>query len=152
MPLKPQLSPHKHREIQYGAKTQTAIEADTSPPLDAKGVKRVQQIVGGLLYYARAVDNKLLVALNAIGMQQSAATEDTDTAVSQLLDYVATYPNDGTIYRSSGMVLAAHSDAGFNNESKGRSRVGARIFCLKTTLNPNGMDQFLPSRRSSNSY
>ena len=136
MPRKPQLSPHKHREIQYGAKTQTAIEADTSPPLDAKGVKRVQQIVGGLLYYARAVDNKLLVALNAIGMQQSAATEDTDTAVSQLLDYVATYPNDGTIYRSSGMVLAAHSDAGFNNESKGRSRAGAHIFLSEDDPEP----------------
>ena len=107
MLLKPQLSPHKHREIQYGAKIQTAIDVDTSPPLDTKGIKRVQQIVGALLYYARAVDNKLLVALNAIGMQQSAATEETDKAISQLLDYVATYPNHGTIYRSSGMVLAA---------------------------------------------
>ena len=150
MSLKPQLSPHKHREIQYGAKIQTAIDVDTSPTLDAKGIKRVQQIVGALLYYARAVDNKLLVALNAIGMQQLAATEETDKAISQLLDYVATYPNVGTIYRSSGMVLAAHSDAGFNNESKGRSRAGAHIFCLKTTPNPNGMDQFLPLRRSSN--
>ena len=106
MPLKPQLSPHKHREIQYGAKIQTAIDVDSSPPLDAKGIERVPQIVGVLLYYARALDNKLLVALNAIGMQQSAATEDTEKAISQLLDYVATYPNDGTIYRSSGMVLA----------------------------------------------
>ena len=115
MPLKPQLSPHKHREIQYGAKIQAAIDVDTSPPLDAKGIKQVQQIVGALLYYARAVDNKLLVALNAIGMQQLAATEEMEKAISQLLDYVATYPNDGTIYRSSGMVLADHSDAGFNN-------------------------------------
>ena len=129
MPLKPQLSPHKHREIQYGAKVQTALDVDTSPPLDAKEIIRVQQIVGALLYYARAVDNILLVALNAISMQQSAATEETEKAISQLLDYVATYPNDGTIYRSSGMVLAAHSDAGFNNESKERSRAGAHI-CL----------------------
>ena len=58
MPLKPQLSPHKHREIQYGAKVQTALYVDTSPPLDAKGIKRVQQIVGSLLYYERAVDNR----------------------------------------------------------------------------------------------
>ena len=69
-------------------------------------------------------------------MQQSAATADTDTAVSQLLDYVATYPNDGTIYRSSGMVLAAHSDAGFNNESKGRSRAGAHIFLSEDDPEP----------------
>ena len=128
MPLKPQFLLHKHREIQYGAKVQTALDVDTSPTLDAKGIKRVQQIVGYLLYYARAVDNKLLVALNAIGMQQSVATEETEKSISQLLDYVATYPNDGTIYRSSGMVLAAHSDAGFNNELKGRSRAGSHIF------------------------
>ena len=131
IPLKPQLLPHKHREIQYGAKIHTAIDDDTSPPLDAKGIKRVQQIVVALLYYARVVDNKLLVARNAIGMQQSAATEETDKAISQLLDYVATYPNDGTIYRSSGMVLAAHSDAGFNNESKGSIRAGAHIFFVR---------------------
>ena len=90
MPLKPQLSPYKHREIQYGAKVQTALDVDTSPPLDAKGIKRVPHIVGALFYCARAVDNKLLVALNAIGMQQSAATEQTEKAISHLLDYVAT--------------------------------------------------------------
>ena len=136
MPLKPQLSPHKHREIQYGAKVQTALDVDTSPPLDAKGIKRVQQIVGDLLYYARTVDNKLLVALHTIGMQQSAATEETEKVISQLLDYVATYPNDGTIYRSSGMVLTAHSDAGFNNESKGRSWAGAHIFLSEDDSKP----------------
>ena len=86
MTLKPQLSPHKHREIQYGAKVQTALDVDTSPPLDAKGIKRVQQIVGALLYYARAVDNKLLVALNAIGMQQSVATEETEKAISLMME------------------------------------------------------------------
>ena len=96
-PLKPQLSPHKHRAIQYGAKVQKALEEDTSAPLPVTGIKRVQGIVGALLYYARAVDNTLLVALNAIGTQQAAATEATDAAVSQLLDYVATYPNDSTI-------------------------------------------------------
>ena len=29
------------------------------------------------------------------------------------------------------MVLAAHTDAGFHNESKGRSRAGAHIFLAK---------------------
>ena len=48
--------------------------------------------------------------------------------MNQLLDYCATYPNDGIIYRASDMVLAAHSDAGFNNETKSRSRAGAHIF------------------------
>ena len=60
MQLKPQLSPHKHCEIVYGAKVQKATEEDTSTPLNADGVKHVKAIVGGLLYYARVVDNKLL--------------------------------------------------------------------------------------------
>eukprot|EP00804_Cyclotella_cryptica_P027241 CCRYP_014349-RA/>CCRYP_014349-RA protein AED:0.16 eAED:0.16 QI:0/0/0/1/1/1/3/0/1022 len=58
-PRKPQHAPHKHREIIYGAKEQLLPDRDTSPPLDAAGIKRIQGIVGSLLYYARAVDNKL---------------------------------------------------------------------------------------------
>ena len=45
-----------------------------------------------------------------------------------LLDYCATYPNDGITYRASDMVLCGHSDAGFNNETRSRSRAGAHIF------------------------
>ena len=32
IPKKPQLSPHKHREVIYGAKEQLAPEYDTTPP------------------------------------------------------------------------------------------------------------------------
>jgi hypothetical protein len=127
-PAKPQLAPHKHRKITYGAKEQHTHVASPSPKLDPKGVKRVQEIVGALLFYGRAVDNKLLVAINAIGIQQATATEATNEAVATLLDYLATYPNDGTLYRASDMVLAAHSNAGFHNKSNGRSCAGAHIF------------------------
>ena len=99
IPIKHQLSPHFHREIVYGAKEQLTQEEDTSPVLDAAGIKRVQAIVRALLYYARAVDNKLLVTLSIIGGQQSSATEKTNEAINHLLDYCATYPNDGIVYR-----------------------------------------------------
>ena len=52
IPKKRQLSPHKHREIIYGAKEQLTPEDDTSPPLDSQGTKCAQGIVGALLYYA----------------------------------------------------------------------------------------------------
>ena len=45
-----------------------------------------------------------------------------------MLDYFATYSNDGIVYRASDMILAAHSDAGFHNESKWRSQSGAHVF------------------------
>ena len=127
-PRKPQKSPHKWREIEYGSKVQLSPDEDKSEPLDEEEVKWVQMVVGALLYYGRAVDNKLLTALSAIGSQQSKATENTKKAVNMLLDYCATYPNDGITYRSSDMTLCGHSDAGFNNESGSRSRAGAHIF------------------------
>ena len=127
-PKKPQLSPHKHHEVIYGAKEQLAPEDNTTLPLDSQGKKRVQGIVGALLYYAQAVDDKLLVNLSFIGSQQAAATQRTNEAINKILDYCATYPPDGILYRSSGMILCAHSNAGFHNDSKGRSRAGAHIF------------------------
>ena len=72
---KPQYLPHKHRPIDCGSQQQIVQPTDTSPTLDDKGIKRVQCIVGALIYVGRAVNNKLLVALSAIGSQQAAATE-----------------------------------------------------------------------------
>lgn len=94
-------------------------------------MKCIQGIVGFLLYYGRAVDNKPLVALSAIGSQQAQAAENTKLSVHQLLNYVAAYPSDGTTYCASHMILAAHSDASFPSESKSRSRARAHIFLTK---------------------
>ena len=121
-PKKPQLSPHKHQEISYGSKEQLSPEEDTSPPLDIQGTKHVQGIVGALLYYARAVDNKLLVGLRAIGAQQDSATQRTNEAIDKNLDYCATYPDDGILYRSSDMVLFVHSDVGFHIQTSPTDR------------------------------
>ena len=60
------------------------------------GIKCNQGIFGLLLYYARAVNNKLL-------------TTNTMEAVDQLLDYyVANYPDDGATFWASHMILAVH--------------------------------------------
>ena len=125
---KTQLSPHRCKPISYGSKVQMAPEEDTTKPLNEAGVRRVQQIVGALLWIRRAVNNKLLVALSVIVCQHASATEATNMAIHQLLGYCATYPDDGILYRASDMVLAGRADAGFNNETKARSRAGAHIF------------------------
>ena len=116
--------------------TQLSPEDDPTPPLDSQGTKRAQSIVGALLYYAQAVDNKLLVGLSAIGSQQASSTQRTNEAIDQILDYCATYPSDGILYRSSDMVLCAHYDAGFHNESKGCSRAGAHIYLSENNSTP----------------
>jgi hypothetical protein len=112
-------------------KAQLTPEANASERLDEHHKCHIQKIVGSLLYYARAVDNKLLVALSAIAARQSYATIATEQAVHLLLDYVATYRADGIVYRASDMMLRAHADAGFLNETNSRSRAGAHIFLLE---------------------
>ena len=98
-PAKPEHSPQKHRPITYGAKAQySEDDHDTSPMLNAKGIKGVQAIIGSLLYYARVVNNKLHVALSVLETKQAKAIVATDQArVHLILDYVATYPNDSII-------------------------------------------------------
>ena len=70
----------------YGVKEQLTPEDDTTPPLDIQVTKRVQGIVGTLLYYAQDLEKKLLVGLSAIGYHQAAATERTNEAINQILD------------------------------------------------------------------
>ena len=69
-----------------------------------------------------------MVPLSAIRSQQAAATVNTDVAVDQLVEYIATYLNDIITYRVSDMILAAHSDASYLNERLSHSHVGDQIF------------------------
>ena len=83
------------------------------------------------------MDNKLLVSLSAILSHQAAATQRTNESIDQIMDYCcATYPSYGILYCSSNMFLCEHSDAGFHNESKGRSRAGAHIFLSENDAIP----------------
>jgi len=130
-PAKPQHSPHKHWEIVYGVKDQQAPEEDTSPHLDTTGIKRVQGIVGSFLYYAWAINNKLLVALSTIGMQHMKAMTNTLAAVNQLLDHCNIPFEQNDLPPASNMILAAHSNASFLSELNSGSQAGAHIFLSK---------------------
>ena len=124
----PQYSPHAHPKPQYGAKVQMTEEVDTSPILQQPEIKRIQGIVGTLLFYALMVDPTLLVALGAIATAQAKGTKATAKAVQQLLDYCATQPNATLQYHASNMILRIHSDASYLSEPKARSRAGGYFF------------------------
>jgi hypothetical protein len=47
-----------------------------SLPTSAKDKKYIKQVVGTLLYYARSVDNTVLVALSSITAEQANPSED----------------------------------------------------------------------------
>ncbi len=74
---------------QFGLETQAPLPPYLSPKLDLVGIKEVQKIVGIILYYARAVDMTVLMALSTIAAEQRIPTKHTLEQCMQLLDYLA---------------------------------------------------------------
>jgi hypothetical protein len=127
-PKQPQHTPSKYVTPVYGAKTQYATK-DETPPLTAKQCLTIQKVTGSVLYYARAVDPAVLMPINDIATEQTKATEKTQAATNQLLDYLATHPDATIRYHASYMILNIHSDASYLSVSNARSRLGGLFFC-----------------------
>jgi hypothetical protein len=120
--------PSKYVTPVYGAKTQYAIRYET-PTLSAKQYTNIQNITGSVLYHARLVDSTISMPINDISTEQIKATEKTQVAADQLLDYLATH-HDATIrYHASDMILHIHSDASYLSVSHARSRLGGLFYC-----------------------
>jgi hypothetical protein len=126
-PKHPQHTPSRYVTPVYGAKTQYATK-DETPSLTAKQCITIQKITGSVLYYARAVDPTVLMPLNDIATEQTEATEKTQAATNQLLDYLATHPDAIIRYHASDMILHIHSDASHLSVSNARSRLGGLFF------------------------
>jgi hypothetical protein len=127
-PTKPQHQPHQHTVPTYGATVQYAKAADTSKVLSKEDKTYIQQVIGTLLYYGRAVDATILVALSSLASAQAKPTDDTMQRTHHLLDYVATHPDAILSYAKSNMILGIHSDASYLSEPKARSRAGGHFF------------------------
>ncbi len=101
---------------------------DSSPQLDAKGIKRVQQIVGSILYYARAVDMMVLMALSAIAVEQTKAMTKTLGKCMQLLDYLASNSEAKVRFYASNLIINIYLDASYLSETSARSRACGHFF------------------------
>jgi hypothetical protein len=66
--------------------------------------------------------------LNDIATEQTKATEKTQAATNQMLDYLATHPDSTIRYHASDMVLHIHSDASYLSVSNARSHLGGLFF------------------------
>eukprot|EP00957_Ditylum_brightwellii_P015787 1188962-Ditylum_brightwellii.AAC.1 len=62
------------------------------PELSKQEKTRIQQVLGTLLFYARAFDPTMLMALNAITAKQEHPTHKTAVAIVKFLNYCATHP------------------------------------------------------------
>ena len=108
--------------------------------LGKENKKYIQQVLGTFLYYARAADPTILVALSAIASEQASPTKSTMKKVDQFLDYAASQEQAVLTYEASDMVLAVHSDASHLSESKARSRAGGHFFMPKDVYFPPTME------------
>jgi hypothetical protein len=117
----PQHTPSRYIMPVYGAKTQYATH-DETPPLTARQCINIRKGTGSILYYTRALDPTVLMLHNDIATEKTKATEKTQAATNQLLDYLATHPDATIIYHAADMILHVHSDAS-------PSRLGGLSFC-----------------------
>jgi hypothetical protein len=81
-PKHPQHTPSRYITPVYGVTAQQCLT--------------IQKVTGSVLYYAIAVDPTVLMPINDIATDQTKATEKTQAATNQMLDYLATHP-DATI-------------------------------------------------------
>jgi len=126
-PKRPQHALHAWTAPSYCFKVQLTPPAD-SKPLDAGGLTRIQQIIGTLLFYGRAIDSTLLVALSTLSAAQSKGTAATAQAITQLLSYCATHPDATIRFIASKVRLHIHSNAAYLSEIRARSRAGGYFF------------------------
>jgi hypothetical protein len=106
VPARPEHAPHTWNPPIYGAKTQYVENETTSTSLSAKDVKKLQQLTGTLLFYARVVDPTLIMPINVLASEQSKSTADTSDKVIKL-------PETKIRYHASDMILYIHSDASY---------------------------------------
>jgi hypothetical protein len=127
-PNKPQTCPYSLESKKFGTEAQAPLPPDTSPKLDAKGIKPVQQIVCNILYYARAVNMMVLNALSAIAVEQMKASDKTMVRCTQFLDYLSHNADTKVRFHASDMILNIHSNAFYLSEAQAQSCAYGHFF------------------------
>jgi len=88
----------------------------------------VPKIVGSILYYARAVDMTVLMALSTIASKQMKGTEQTMEKALQVLDYLTTHPDAMIHFHATDMVMNIHLDASYLSAPNSHSRACGHFF------------------------
>jgi hypothetical protein len=70
----------------------------------------IQQVVGSLLFYARALDPSLLTAVCQLSSHQSTPTQHDLSSAHRLLNYASSHPNTHKTIHPSSMALWACLD------------------------------------------
>ena len=107
------------------------------PALDAADKTRILEVLGTLLFYARAIDSTMLTAIGELATEQFQATKTTMEKLSQLLNYCAAHPDTTVRFTASAMILAVESDASYLSVVNGRSRAAGYFFLTNKRASHN---------------
>ena len=127
-PKRPQHAPYKWSVPLYGRKVQMVHPDNPQPLLSKKEIRGIQSKVGTFLYYGRAVEPTILVALNDISGEQAKPTPSTKKDLAMLMDFLATYPNATIRYVAGTMQLKVESDASYLSVKNSRSRYAGHFY------------------------
>ena len=133
------MSPMIYEPPKYGQKIQFAQNEEVGVQ-DKQQLKRIQQIVGVFLYYARAIDYSILTAITTISTRQTNINDKLLASVDRMLSYVKRFPDAKVIYEASKMELITHADASYLSETGARSRAGGIMWLgdSQQPKQPNG--------------
>jgi hypothetical protein len=108
--------------------TTPSSTATLSTPVSAAEKTWIQQVVGSLLFYARALDLSLLItAVCQLSSHQSTPTQHDLTFAHRLLNYASSHPNPHKTIHPSSMALWACTDASFLSRPKSGSVAGCSV-------------------------
>jgi hypothetical protein len=105
-----------------------STRSDLASPASASETKRIQEIIGVLLYYSRAIDSTVLTRISKLSSEQAHPTRGTLAATERVLQYVATQPEASITFHQSDMRLICYSDASYLGETEARSRCGGFFY------------------------
>jgi hypothetical protein len=116
----------------YGQSTQYT-KIDDTQPLSKADILEIQELVGCILFYARAIDATMLPAVNHISSVQANLTAQVQQMGQRLLAYGAAYPDNTLVYHASDMLLRILSDCSYLSRPKAGSVVGGVGFLGSST-------------------
>ena len=122
-PTKPQDSPHKCVG-KYGDWQKLLPNPPAEKQITAEQNKRLEKLLGSLLFYGMEIDCTILTAIKSIAVAKKHGMKENIEAMTQLLDYVATHPNAAITYFERKIILHIHSDASYLSETEAKIRFG----------------------------
>jgi len=107
----------------YGQAKQYS-DVDQSTPLNEAEIKRLQQIIGSVLFMAFAVRYDIVPAVCIVSAMQGEPTKKVLEAAHHILRYLKKYPKRGVTFYPSNYKFIVYSDASQGADSKARGRTG----------------------------